>query len=299
LPRSYTELSGDEKTHAHALHRDSVVIDASIVAFINYVGEDIWIDDVLKGGLTASNATVCMGRAFNEALTELGDYHDWTEKKEKALIANQASDIEKAKKEGRHAIILGPQDSSFLEGNLRFLKVAQDWGVRIIQLTYNTRNLAGDGCTERCDAGLSNYGISLVEEMNRHGVLIDLSHTGDTSVMEAIEASRDPVCFTHAIPRSTTPKKMGGVDLVGSSNVGFGSDLDFRNSVTRAAHIWKHPDRIDVDYFTPMDASWGYGWLEHMPNLTMGLVARGYSDQEARGILGGNFLRLFKKVWGG
>ena len=363
LSRSYIELSNDERDHALALHRESVVIDASIVAFINYVGEDIWIDDVLKGGLTATNATVCMGRAFNDALTELGEYHEWAEKKkEKALIAFKASDIEKAKKEGRHAIILGPQDSSFLEGNLRFLEVARDWGIRIIQLTYNSRNEAGDGCTERCDAGLSNYGVKLVEEMNRQGILIDLSHTGDTSVMEAIETSRDPVSFTHVIPRSSTPREMGGyaawmssgpygeflrysqqrgktddalqacaekggvigvtpyfakktgdstltddlmdqvdatVDLVGASHVGFGSDLDFRNSVTRAAHIWKHPDRIDVDYFTPMDASWGYGWLEHMPNLTKGLVARGYSDQEVNGILGGNFLRLFKKVWRG
>ena len=363
LSRSYIELSSDERDDALALHRESVVIDASIVAFINYVGEDIWIDDVLKGGLTATNVTVCMGRAFNDALTELGEYHDWAEKKkDKTLIAFKASDIEKAKKEGRHAIILGPQDSSFLEGNLRFHTVARDWGIRIIQLTYNSRNEAGDGCTERCDAGLSNYGVMLVGEMNRQGVLIDLSHTGDTSVMEAIETSRDPVIFTHVIPRSSTPKEMGGyaawmssgpyggflrysqqrgktdealqacaekggvvgvtpyfakkagdstltddlmdqmdatVDLVGADHVGFGSDLDFRNSVTRAAHIWKHPDRIDVDYFTPMDKSWGYGWLEHMPNLTMGLVARGYSDQEIRGILGGNFLRLFKKVWGG
>jgi membrane dipeptidase len=325
------------------------------------VGEDIWIDDVLKGGLTASNATVCMGRIFNEALTELGGYHDWAEKNKKALIAMKASDIEKAKKEEKHAIIFGPQDSRFLEGNLRFLKTARDWGIRIIQLTYNYRNDAGDGCKEISDAGLSVFGIKLVEEMNRLGVLIDLSHTGDASVMETIELSKDPVTFTHVIPRSTTPKKAGGyatwmssgpygefieysfqrgktdealracaekggvigvtpyfakkagdttltddlmdqidatIELVGVDHVGFGSDLDFRNSVTRGAYIWKHPEYIDVNYFTPMDKSWGYGWLEHMPNLTKGLVARGYSDQEIKGILGKNFLKLFRKVWG-
>jgi len=360
--KSYLDLSGDEEEHALALHRESIVIDASIVAFIEYVGEDIWIDDVLKGGLTASNATVCMGRSFNGALTELGEHHAWAEKNDKALIATKAADIERAKKEGRHAIILGPQDSSFLEGNIRFLETAREWGIRIIQLTYNHRNEAGDGCKERCDAGLSNYGVKLVEEMNRQGVRIDLSHTGDTSVMEAIEMSVDPVSFTHVIPRSTTPREAGGyakwmsggpygefleyslqrgksdealqacaekggvigvtpyfakkagdstltddlmdqvdatVALVGADHVGFGSDLDFRNSVYRGAYIWKHPERIDVDYFTPMDESWGYGWLEHMPNFTRGLVARGYSDQEIKGILGGNFLRLFKKVWGG
>ncbi len=112
--KSYLDLGKDEEEHALALHGENVVIDASLVAFIDYVGEDIWVDDVLKGGLTASNATVCMGRSFNGALTELGEHHDWAEKNEKALIARKASDIEKAKKEGRHAIILGPQDSSFL-----------------------------------------------------------------------------------------------------------------------------------------------------------------------------------------
>ncbi len=355
------DLSKDEEEHALTIHRESIVIDASLVPFIEYVGEDIWIDDVLKGGLTASNATVCMGRIFNEALTELGEYHNWAEKNEKALIAMKASDIEIAKKEEKHAVIFGPQDSSFLEGNLRFLKTARDWGIRIIQLTYNYRNEVGDGCKEKSNAGLSVYGVKLVEEMNRLGVLIDLSHTGDVSVKEAIELSKDPVTFTHVIPRSSTPKEAGGyaawmsfgpygefieysfqrgktdealqacaekggvigvtpyfakkagdtkltddlmdqidatVELVGVDHVGFGSDLDFRNSVTRGAYIWKHPERIDVDYFTPMDKSWGYGWLEHLPNLTKGLVARGYSDQDIKGILGENFLKLFRKVWG-
>ena len=311
--KSYLELNKDEAEHALALHSESIVIDASIVAFIDYVGEDIWLDDVFRGGVTATNATVCMQRTLSEALHELSEYHSWAEKKaDKALIVRKASDIDRAKKEGRHGVILGPQDSSFLEGNTRFLETAWDWGIRIIQLTYNSRNEAGDGCTERCDAGLSNYGVTLVEAMNNRGVLIDLSHVGDRSTMEAIETSRDPVSFTHAIPRSSTPKEMGGyaewasktspygyfkeysvargrtdeaiqacaekggvigvtpffakkwgtstltddlmdqidhtVELVGAEHVGFGSDLDFRNSVTRGAYIWKHPERIDVVY---------------------------------------------------
>ena len=98
--KSYLELSKDKEEHALTLHNKSIVIDASIVAFIHYVGADIWIDDVLKGGLTATNATVCMGRIFSEALAELGEYHSWVEKKkDKALVAFNASDIEKAKKE--------------------------------------------------------------------------------------------------------------------------------------------------------------------------------------------------------
>jgi membrane dipeptidase len=357
--RSYLELSKDEAEHALALHSESIVIDASIVAFIDLVGEDIWLDDVIRGGVTASNVTVCMQRTLSEALREVSEYHSWAEKKaEKALIVRRASDIETAKDEGRHGVILGPQNSSFLEGNVRFLDTAWDWGIRIMQICYSTRNEAADGCAERTDAGLSYFGVELVEAMNRRRMLIDLSHVGDRSTMEAIERSRDPVCFTHVCPRVTTPMELspyatwaggetflefargrgrtdealqacaekGGVvgvtpffakkaapskltddlmdqvdytvDLVGADHVGFGSDLDFRNSVTRAAYIHKHPERVDVTYHTPMDRSWGYGWLEYMPNFAKGLVARGYSDDEIRGILGGNFLRLFRKVWG-
>lgn len=356
--RSYLDLKKEELEHAEALHRESIVIDASIVAFIESVGEDIWLDDVLKGGVTASNATVCMQRSMSEALRELSGYHAWAQKKsEKAMIVRRASDIEKAKKEGKHGVILGPQNSSFLEGNLSLLDTAWDWGIRIIQLSYSMRNEAADGCSENKDAGLSNFGVELVDAMNRKGVLIDLSHVGDTSTMEAIELSKDPVSFTHVCARASTPmelspyavwsggktflefaKNRGRTDealqacaekrgvigvtpffakkagkttltddlmdqvdyvsnLVGSNHVGFGSDLDFRNSVTRGAYIWKHPERIDVTYHTPMDKTWGYGWLEHMPNLAKGLVARGYSDTEIRGILGGNFLSLFRRVW--
>jgi membrane dipeptidase len=88
------------------------------------------------------------------------------------------------------------------------------------------------------------------------------------------------------------------VETVGVDHTGFGSDLEFPNSITRSAFIWKHPDKIDRTYFTPMDKTWGYGWLEHMPNFTMGLVARGYSDQEIKKILCLNWIKLFKLVWG-
>lgn len=309
--------------------------------------------------MTASNTTVCMQRTLSEALREVSEYHAWAEKKaDKALIVMKAPDIERAKREGRHGVILGPQNSSFLEGNVRFLEAAWEWGIRIMQICYSLRNEAADGCSERTDAGLSNFGVELLEAMNRRGMLIDLSHVGDRSTMEAIEMSKDPVTFTHVCPRVATPMELspyatwaggetflefanrrgrtdealqacaekGGVigvtpyfakkagpstltddlmdqvdytvELVGADHVGFGSDLDFRNSVTRGAYIWKHPDRVDVTYHTPMDRTWGYGWLEHMPNFTKGLVARGYSDKEIKGILGLNFLKLFRKVWG-
>ena len=358
LSRSYLDLSKDELDHALAMHQENIVIDASIVAFIESVGEDIMLDDLIKGGVTASNATVGMQRTLSEAMVEVSGYLDWAEKKEKALIARTTEDIRKAKREGKHGVILGPQDSAFLEGKTRFVDIAWEMGIRIIQLSYSWRNEAADGCWEPKDSGLSTFGVKLVKKMNEKGMLIDLSHVGDVSTMEAIELSKDPVSFTHICPRETTPRSLspyavwsggehfvklaigrgrtdealkacaekGGiigvtpffakkagpttmtddlmdqidyvVDLVGVEHVGYGSDLDYRNSVIRGAYIWKYPERIDVTYHTAMDKTWGYGWLEHTPNLTKGLVARGYADQEIKGILGENWLKLFKKVWG-
>jgi membrane dipeptidase len=362
-PRSYLDLSKDEKEHALALHKESIVVDSSIVAVIDYVAENMWLNDVIKGGLTASNLTVCMQRSFTEALKEIMELNHWAEKnKDRVLLVERGSDVETAKRDGKHGIIYGPQDSMFLERNIDFLDVAYQKGLRIMQLTYNWQNEAGAGCMEKKDAGLSAFGEKLVERMNKLGVLIDLSHTGDQTCWDAINQSKDPVSFTHIIPRRTTPEKPGGyaewanrstglwgdfvsysrkrgkpddmmkacaekggvigvtpffakkagkstltddildqvdatVDLVGVDHTGFGSDLEFPNSITRAAFIWKNPDRIDVDYFTPMDKSWGYGWMENTPNFTMGLLARGYSDDDAKKILGMNFVKLFKRVW--
>ena len=101
VKRSYLSLSKDEIDHAFALHKESIVIDSSIVAFIENVGEDLMLEDLKKGGVTACNATVCMQRNLNEAMAEVANYHSWAErKKDKTLIIRTSEDIIKTKKEG-------------------------------------------------------------------------------------------------------------------------------------------------------------------------------------------------------
>ena len=113
-------------------------------------------------------------------------------------IALTAADIEKCKKEGKVAIIPGSQDGSIIEANVDNVDYLFRLGYRVIQLTYNRRNLIGDGCSERTDAGLSKLGIAVIERMNELGMLIDLSHVGPETTREATEFSNAPVCFTHA-----------------------------------------------------------------------------------------------------
>ena len=91
--RSFKDITKDEESHALALHKEAIVIDASLVGYTDYVGEDLWVDDLLEGGITASNATVCLGTHLGEAPRELKGYHNWAKRSEdKALIATSAAD---------------------------------------------------------------------------------------------------------------------------------------------------------------------------------------------------------------
>lgn len=112
------------------------------------------------------------------------------------------ADIHAAKREKRTGIIFGWQNASPIGGDLSRLALFHQLGVRIIQLTYNERNLLGNGCYERVDEGLSNFGLAAVREMDRLGILIDLSHCGDRTTLEAIERSGGPVAITHSNARS-------------------------------------------------------------------------------------------------
>jgi len=110
---------------------------------------------------------------------------------------NDARDFAVAKKSGKLAIIYGFQDATPLAEDLDRLETFRGLGVRIIQLTYNRRNLVGDGCLEPGNAGLSQFGRELVERMNATNMLVDLSHCGQRTTDETIAASKKPVAITH------------------------------------------------------------------------------------------------------
>jgi len=110
-----------------------------------------------------------------------------------------------AKRSGARGLVFGFQDSAPFEGELDTVQTFRNLGVRIVQLTYNNRNLVGDGCLEPANGGLSRYGRSVVERLNELGVLVDLSHCSQKTTAEGIEASTVPVAMTHTGCNAVAP----------------------------------------------------------------------------------------------
>src|SRR6185503_1293977 len=110
----------------------------------------------------------------------------------------RGAQLDEAKRAGRLGIIYGFQDTTMYGENLDRFDMFHNFGVRIVQLTYNRRNLMGDGCLETGNAGLSKLGRDMVARMNERGVLLDLSHCGQRTTCEGLEASTKPVAITHA-----------------------------------------------------------------------------------------------------
>ena len=180
-----------------ALHEDLIVIDGLIVA--DWSPEVF--RDMRRGGVTAANCTCCVWEGFAETMANVARWNGWFRDHGDLIVkARTASDIRRAKEEGRTAIVLGFQNVSAFEDKLGAVELFKDAGVGIAQLAYNTQNFVGSGCYESRDSGLSDWGRELVAEMNRVGMLIDLSHVGSRTSEDTIRESAKPVAYTHCCP---------------------------------------------------------------------------------------------------
>jgi membrane dipeptidase len=161
------------------------------------------VENARRSGITAVNAT-CSGSgstgaaAFAETVSNIGYWErEFVAHPDVLMKVRSIADLNEAKRSRRVGVILGFQDATMLESDLSRVDTFHSLGVRIIQLTYNIRNLLGDGCLERANAGLSAFGRSVVTRMNELGVLVDLSHVGRQTTMDAVEVSAKPVAATH------------------------------------------------------------------------------------------------------
>ena len=184
---------------SRAIHEAAIVIDG---LEISRFGRPVF-EGMRQGGLTAVNCTVSVLENFRQTIRNIGWWQKaFAEHADLIVQVRSVSDIHSAKRSGKTGIILGFQNTSAIEDELDLLSIFHALGVRVIQLTYMEANLVGQGCLERFDAGLTAFGLEVVAEMNRLGIVIDLSHVGHQTVMETIEASSQPVAFTHANPWS-------------------------------------------------------------------------------------------------
>ena len=178
------------------LHDDAIIIDGLIIA----KWDRSIFEDMRRGGLSAANCTVSVWEGFGDTVANIADMKKLIrDNSELVSLVRTTSDIARAKQEGKTGIILGFQNAHAFEDNLGYIEAFADMGVRVVQLCYNTQNLIGTGCYER-DGGLSGFGREAIAEMNRVGIMVDLSHVGGATSEEAILASSKPVCYSHCLP---------------------------------------------------------------------------------------------------
>lgn len=182
----------------HELHKSAIVIDGLVVSRWS---REVF-EDMHRGGLTAANCTCSIWEGLRDTMINIGRWkRAFVEHADLIMQVRSAADIRRAKALGKVGIILGWQNTAGIEDRLDLLEIYKDAGVSVIQLTYNTQNLVGSGCWEDRDGGLSGFGREVIDEMNRLGMLVDLSHVGPVTSSEAIAYSKRPCAYTHVAPR--------------------------------------------------------------------------------------------------
>ena len=192
-------LSSDP-SEVTALYKKAIVMDSLGAPFIdlNSLPTPELVSVVQRSGITAVNCTFS-DHSFEGTIKSLAWFDALVEKYPDAFtIVRKYSDIALAKKDGKVGIIPGFQYTEFLEQNPERIGLFRNLGVRIMQITYNTRSAFGEGCLEHSNAGLSAAGISAIKTMNEIGAAVDLSHSGYRTTSEAIAASSKPVLITHS-----------------------------------------------------------------------------------------------------
>lgn len=158
-------------------------------------------EDLARSGLDAVHVTLVYWENCRQTLPIIGQWNRWFQEHDDLILpVRKASDIRTAHEAGKTGIILGFQNSSPIDDDLSLIQILHDLGIRIMQMTYNNQTLIGAGCYEQNDGGITKFGKNVIREMNRAGMVIDLSHTSEKTSFDTIEISEHPVAITHANP---------------------------------------------------------------------------------------------------
>ena len=152
-------------------------------------------------GLDAVHVTIVYHEDFDELQNVIRSWNKhFKENSDLIFLGKDFRDIEKAKIEKKTAIFFGFQNCSPIEDDIGLIEKVHSQGCRFMQLTYNNQSLLATGCYEKNDSGVTNFGKEAIKEMNRVGIVIDMSHSAEQSTLEAIEISEKPIAITHANP---------------------------------------------------------------------------------------------------
>jgi len=253
---------------------------------------------------------------------------------DKYVFVEGVADILRAKREGKLALGFHHQGTNALQGDLNMASLYYRLGVRSMLLCYNSRNSVGDGCHEPADSGLSTFGRSLVKELNCIGMLVDCSHTGHRTTMEAMEVSTAPVIFSHSNSRLLRDHERnirddqaracaGSGGLVGLNGMGIYIEQNNASNEALFRHLdyycelvgWQHVGlgldyvyfadgfynliRAKPDMYPPSEYPIPQEFFqpEQLRGLVQVMLDHGYTGEQITGILGGNYLRVAKQVW--
>ena len=151
--------------------------------------------------LDAVHVTIVYHEDYKELLNEIKKWQKlFDENSDLIFHGSNFKDIEKAKLEKKTAIFFGFQNCSPIEDDINLVEKVHELGCRFMQLTYNNQSLLATGCYEKVDSGVTNFGREVIKEMNRVGIVIDMSHSAEKSTLDAIEISEKPIAITHANP---------------------------------------------------------------------------------------------------
>lgn len=329
--------------------------DDGVIAEMKTRGIDpTLLQHIRASGVAALNITLAAGppgpHDFEDTLTEIADWDELIRLNKAYLLkVTSVADIEKARRSDRLGIIYGFQNTSRIGDSLERIDLFHDKGLRAIQLTYNTANSVGGGVLAP-ERGLTPWGRQVVERLNARRIMVDLSHSGTRTCLDAIAASRQPISINHTgcravtdLPRNKTDEELRGVaekggfvgifmnsflsmkkpsvteDLIahiehavnvcGEDHVGLGSDNDSQFTVHDSAVFAKRYDEVIAKRREQGISAPGeeMGFLPFLPDLQgpdlyprLGrkLRARGYSQRVVDKILGENFVRYGRLIWG-
>lgn len=333
-----TEAISTAGTGSSALYRDSIVCDMTLP------WGSMWSDDehlkrFKQAGLGLVSLTVGSdGQSGAGAIMTqiMSIYATCRRHPDLFALASSVDDIVNAKQAGKMALVMNIQGMNALGGDTGMIEIFYKLGVRTLLIAYNRKNLVGDGCAERTDCGLSRWGIQVIEEINRVGMILDGTHTGYTTTMEAMEMTRAPFIFSHSNAHAVFPHYRNIKDdqikacaktrgLIGVNGLGaFLYDYDaatgamFRHLDYIANLVGPQHVGIGLDWLSDKDRFWKwvhthpdtwpqidgkphpdthFAQPEQLEELCEMMVRAGYATDDIRGVLGGNFLRVARQTW--